>query len=1235
MNWVPLNVHSQFSILQSTASVKDLAKTAKKNCLSAIALTDFCNMHGVVDFYKAVKGEGIKPILGLEMMVAPESRQKKMRNASGVYGYPITLLAKNEEGYRNLCKITSIGFTEGFYYTPRVDKEILKKHSEGVICLSGSTRSFLCELAAKDNNEAFENELSWFLDLYQDDFYLEVQNHEMREDKLLSHEINKETWLFQKYKALIEKQQAVIAQFKKASSKFGIDCVATNDIKYIAPEDYKAQEILMNIQAGEVCEIWERDQFGNPKSKTLNPKRMVLPSHEFYFKTYDEMAQAFQGFEEALSNTLKIAEKIDFSFDFSKKFYPVFIPPSLKDQSYTDNQRQKEAADYLKKLCYEGIEKRYTEEKLLVIKEKFPEKDPLEIVHARLEHELEIIISKSLCDYLLIVHDFIAWAKSKKIPVGPGRGSGVGSIILYAIGITDIEPLRFSLFFERFINPERLSYPDIDVDICMDRRQEVIDYTMEKYGNDKVAQIITFGTMKAKMAIKDVGRVLNVPLAKVNKIAKLVPEDLNMTINKALEMDPDFKEMYETDEEAKRVIDYARQVEGGIRNTGIHAAGLIICGDPLTDHIPVCTSKDTHILATQYSMKPVETVGMLKIDFLGLKTLTSIQKAVDTIEKHSGVSIDWSNLPLDDQKTFELLNHGKTLGIFQLESAGMKDLVKQLHVDKFEEIIAVGALYRPGPMEMIPSFIGRKHGKEEIEIDHPLMADILKETNGIIVYQEQVMQIAQLLANYSLGEGDVLRRAMGKKDKEEMAKQGNKFKEGALKNNIPEETAMMIFNKVEKFASYGFNKSHATAYAYLTYVTSFLKANYTKEWMAALMTCDIDDLTKVAKHIRECQSLQITILPPDVNHSHLEFVPTDKGIHFSLAAIKGIGEGVVDAIVSERGKKGSFSSLEDFVKRMDPRKVGKKAIENLIDAGCFDFVGDSRAYLKALLEESHEVIVKQQKEKEKGFMDLFSDHEEENLSSTLSKDSIAEETRLFQLEKEKQLLGFYVTGHPLDEFKKEIEKLDCTPLDEVTNLKKNTAIKTAFVLDTVQIRLSNKTQKKFAIVIISDGIERFELPVWPDIYANNADLFEENKLLFGVFSVDVSEEIPRLSMRFVDDLSTINEESMKKCEEIFELTKKQLQSSPKKKQAVMQEKKVNKPVKISFDVSEMRLSHILDIKQIFHDYSGNYPLELIFMMDGKQLSSLHIEDTSGVAYTEEFESTLKNLPYCHDVTLTK
>ena len=1097
-----------------------------------VALTDFCNMYGVVEFYKACRKEEIRPIIGIELMVAPNSRLEKKRVIGSPAGYPLILLAKDKVGYQNLCKLSSMAFTEGFYYYPRIDQELLEKYSKGLICLSGPYYSRIGSFISNEDEEGLEKEIAFMQKLFGDDFYFELGRHVMTDANQASDGINHEAWLEQKFRDAATKQNLVTTSLIELGKKLGIGCVATNDTRYLERDEWRAHEILMNVSSGELCEIWEKDAYGNPKVCIPNPKRQTAYSHELYFKSPQEMRELFSDVEGALDITLDIGEKCNVEFDLEKKFYPVYVAPSIEDKEYTTEERVNAAEEHLRDLCIKGIEVRYTEEKLEKVQEKYPGKDPMQVVKDRLDYELNLIVSKGMCDYLLIVYDFIDWAKKKGIPVGPGRGSGAGSIILYLIEITDIEPLRFNLFFERFINPERLSYPDIDVDICMERRAEVIEYTINKYGNDKVAQIITFGKMKAKMAIKDVGRVLSIPLTKVNQIAKLIPDDLGITIAGALEIDQELKGLYESDAETKKILDFAKQVEGSIRNTGIHAAGMIICGDPLTDHIPVCASKDSEIIVTQFSMKPVEQVGMLKIDFLGLKTLTSIQKAIDAISAHKNIDIDWVNLPLNDTPTFELLNQGQTSGIFQLESSGMQELAKQLHIDKFEEIIAVAALYRPGPMEMIPSFIARKHGTEKIEYDHEWLVDILQETYGIMVYQEQVMQLASKLAGYSLGEGDVLRRAMGKKDKEEMKNQRSKFRDGALAKGIQESTAMMIFDKVEKFASYGFNKSHAAAYGYLSYVTAFLKANYTGEWMAALMTCDMTDLSKVAKHIRECQSIDIKILPPDVNISENTFVATENGVLFALTAIKGVGESVVAAIVQERKDNGCYKNIEDFIQRVDTTTVGKKAIENLILAGCFDFTTWSRRQLSVYLLEKFDAVVKEKKERASGIMDMFvSDGPNETELVPPKVENELEKIQMLSIEKE--LLGFYVTGHPLSEYTEFIEPLECTPLDKLADLPDREAIKAVFVVDTLQVRISQRTQKKFAILVISDGLERYELPVWPELFESSAHLLDENALLLGVLQIDKREETLRLNAKWLGGLSDCKENGIEKFEEAY------------------------------------------------------------------------------------------------------
>lgn len=1230
MKWVPLHVHSQYSILDALAPIQAIAEKSKVFGLPAVALTDHGNMFGAVDFYKACKQVNVKPLIGCEFYVAPESRLEKKKEYGAKSAFHLGLIAKNNQGYHNLIKLTSIGFVEGFYYHPRIDLEVLKQYSEGLICLSGCLSSRVAYEALHGTKDSLVQQIQWYRDLFGEDYYLELQRHEMSEEDVEADGLRLETWLFQSYQDYLLKQNKVNKLLLEVADDLKIKIVATNDSHYMERKDWKAHEILLNVQSGEPCEIWEKDSYGNPKFRVPNPKRRTYPSHEYYFKSPEEMCERFSDCLPALTNTLEVAEKCHVELDFNTKHYPVFIPPSLEGQNFTKEAQAKASESFLWELCEEGIGKRYTADKLDKIQEIYPDSAPLEIVRDRLNYEMSVIVPKEMSDYLLIVWDFINWAKTNGIPMGPGRGSGAGSIVLYLIGVTDIEPLRFHLFFERFINPERISYPDIDVDICMDRRGDVISYVLNKYGKDNIAQIITFGTMKAKMTIKDVGRVLSVPLSKVNEIAKLVPDDLNITLEKALEKDQDLRQMVENDEDARRIIEIGKVLEGSIRNTGIHAAGIIISGEPLTQFIPVCVAKDSDIPVTQYSMKPVEMVGMLKMDFLGLKTLTAIQLAVDHIKTSYQKEIDWVNLALDDRATFDLLNQGKTLGVFQLESGGMQDLSRQLHLDKFEEIIAVGALYRPGPMDMIPSFINRKHGKEPIENDHPWMKEILSETYGIMVYQEQVMQIASKLANFTLGEGDVLRRAMGKKDFEQMAKQREKFKLGALQNGIDEATSAMIFDKMEKFAAYGFNKSHAAAYGYLSYVTAFLKANYPKEWMAALMTCDSHDISKVSKFIRECQAMDIAVLLPDVNESGKTFIATSEGIRFAMAGIKGIGEGVVESIIKEREKRGRFLSLYSFVKRIETRKVGKKAIEGLIDAGCFDFTKWARDALKMALEPMFEAASSEQKDVSLGYMNLFSllgnDLNEERFSKP--PDVLHPSSRHAILFKEKELLGFFLTGHPMDSYQKVLKRLSCIALGDAVEMEHDTIFRSAFLIETVHVRFSSKSQKKFAILTIGDGFDSFELPIWSELYEEKGQLLRENQLLYAVLQVDKREETPKLGCRWLDDLTQANETMIDACDRAYDKAKQLAQRSQfakqaPKKLAVKLEEKPMSVFQFQMDLKCCRLSHILKIKEIFSKHRGKSPIEIDFVLEGRSMASLKMDSNWGVTISSALKQDIK------------
>lgn len=1241
MSWVPLHVHSQYSILDSTSSVQDIAERAAAYGMESVALTDHGNLYGAVDFYKACKGAKVHPIIGCEVYVAPHSRFTKAREPGFPSSFHLTLLAKDREGYKNLCKLTSAGFMEGFYYYPRIDASLLSQHAKGLICLSGCLQSRLAYEVLQGSAQSLREQIAWYRELFGEDYYIELQRHPMTEEMIQADGFYQESWLFQRYQEFSMKQERVNQALVEAAKELGIKLVATNDSHYMDREDWRAHEILINVQSGEPCELLERDAFGNVRGRSPNPKRDTYPSHEYYFKSPAEMQALFKDLPEALDNTQEVAAKCQLELDFKTKHYPVYIPPDLAGKTYSAEERMQSVERYLWQLCEEGIPKRYTPERLAKIAEVYPDRTPMDVVRERLAYEMSVIVPKGMADYLLIVWDFIHWAKSQKIPVGPGRGSGAGSIVLYLIGVTDIEPLRFHLFFERFINPERISYPDIDVDICMDRRNEVINYTLNKYGKDNVAQIITFGTMKAKSSVKDVGRVLSIPLTRVNEIAKLIPDDLNITLDKALEKDPDLRATYENDEEARRLLDLSRKLEGSIRNTGIHAAGIIISGEPLTEFIPVCTSKDSEMPVTQYSMKPVEMVGMLKVDFLGLKTLTAIVTCVKAIELSTGQDIDWVNLPLDDGPTFDLLNQGMTQGVFQLESGGMQDLARQLHLDRFEEIIAVGALYRPGPMDMIPSFINRKHGREPIENDHPWMKDILDETYGIMVYQEQVMQIASKLARYSLGEGDVLRRAMGKKDMEQMAQERQKFRQGALENDIDEETSMRIFDKMEKFASYGFNKSHAAAYGYLSYVTSYFKANYPKEWMAALMTCDRDDLSKIAKFIQESESMGIAILPPDINEAGDMFTASSQGIRFAISGIKGVGTGVVEAIIEERKKRGPFKNLYNFMERIDTKKIGKKVVEELVDAGCFDFTGWSRDALKQSVDPMYETAIKEQREAAAGIMTLFS-----LVGDTAAKqfeqppEVKIKRTKLEILAREKELLGFFLTGHPLDAYQNVLQRLSCVPLSKLHEAPHDYVFRSAFHVESVAIKVSNKSQRKFAILVISDGYDRFELPVWSDLFEEKPYLLRENQLLYAVLQLDRKEEALKLSCRWFDDLTKVNEEMMAECDQAFDKAKIQAQrfamvkaknaEAPPKAAAAPKEKKeenVMSQLSLRIDIEQVRLSHIVTIRDILQTHRGPTPVKVEFHHEKKPIGFVHVDQAYGIKWSPKLEEQLRMIAF--------
>lgn len=977
--FVHLHVHTEYSLLDGANRIKDLIKRTKELGMDSIAITDHGVMYGVVDFYKEAVNNGIKPIIGCEIYTTAGSRFDKKDGRDSDPGHMV-LLAKNNVGYKNLMKIVSIGFTEGFYYKPRVDMEVLEKYSEGLIALSACLSGDIPK-AILNNNYKKAEELALKLNSIfgQDNFYLELQMNG------------------------IEEQNIVNQQLIKLSRETGIPLIATNDAHYLRREDARVHEILLCIQTG----------------KSINDEdRMMFSSDDFYIKSPEEMEELFKNIPEAISNTVSVAQRCNVELEFNKLHLPQFSVPEGR-----------EPYEYLRSLCYQGFERRYPEE----------ERD--EDKKNRLEYELSIIKQMGYVDYFLIVGDFIRYAKENGIMVGPGRGSAAGSLVAYCLEITNIDPIKYSLLFERFLNPERISMPDIDIDFCFERRQEVIDYVVEKYGKDRVAQIITFGTMAARAVIRDVGRALDMPYGDVDVIAKMIPFQPGMSIDKALELNPELKQQYEEDEKVRELINTARLLEGMPRHASTHAAGVIISKDPLTEYVPLQKSEGS--VTTQFTMGLLEELGLLKMDFLGLRTLTVIRDAVNLIKKNHGREIGINELKMDDPKVFKLIGEGKTSGVFQLESAGITQFMKELQPSSFEDIIAGISLYRPGPMDQIPRYIKYKRNPELIKYDHPLLEGILNVTYGCMVYQEQVMQVVRELAGYSMGRADLVRRAMAKKKISVMEQErknfihgiddeeGNIIVMGAVRNGVDEETANKIFDEMMDFASYAFNKSHAAAYAVVAYQTAWLKCYYPVEFMAALLNSFLGNSDKISQYIHECRNLGIEVLPPDINESDVKFTVVNGKIRFGMAAIKNVGENAVKSIILERNSRGSYKGLRDFLERVDGKDVNKRCVESLIKSGAFDSMGIFRSKLIAVYEKMMDGISQIRKKNMEGQLSLFDLPSDRNSEKEQAKDrlldddsdiypDIKEYPNKVILSMEKEMLGLYISGHPLREFEKEI-----------------------------------------------------------------------------------------------------------------------------------------------------------------------------------------------------------------------
>ena len=978
-NFVHLHIHSEFSLLDGANRIKDLPKRAKELGMDAIAITDHGVMYGAIDFYKACKSEGVKPIIGCEVYVAPRSRFDKEPNIDNKY-YHLILLAKNNQGYKNLSKLVSLGFLDGYYYKPRIDLEILEKYHEGLICLSGCLAGSVNQALLNGNEEETERIAKWHKDIFGEDYYIEIQNNGIREQVLAN-------------------QRLV-----KLARKLDIPLAATNDAHYLKKEDAYNHEVLLCIQTGK---------------RMSDVDRMRFETDELYVKSPEEMIEYFKAFPDAIENTVKIADKCNVEFEFGHTILPNYDVPEEFPTHF----------DYFKKLCDDGIKKRYGE-------------NPSQEILDRAEYEIGIIKKMGYVDYFLIVWDFIHYAKIHNIPVGPGRGSGAGSIIAYAIEITDIDPMKYGLLFERFLNPERISMPDFDVDFCYEHRQDVIDYVSRKYGHDHVSQIITFGTMSARMVIRDVSRVLDVPYSEADALAKMIPNELHITIKKALEQNKELDDLYKKDENVKKVLDIAMGLEGMPRQASTHACGIVITKDPVDTYVPLYV-RDNQI-STQYIMTTLEELGLLKMDFLGLRTLTVIQDTIDLVKKNRGIDVEFDK-EMADPKVYKLWQEGKSSGIFQFESQGMTSFMKELKPDCLEDLIAGVSLYRPGPMDQIPRYIKGKQNPGHNEYTHPRLEPILNVTYGCMVYQEQVMQIVRDLAGYSLGRADLVRRAMGKKKLDVMAKErevfingqvdenGNIIVPGCVRNGIDAESANKIFDEMAEFAKYAFNKSHAACYAVVAYRTAYLKAYYPAEFMAATLNSFLGNLDKIPQYIDECKNLGIKILKPDINKSSTKFTTENvdeqgkainSAIRFGLGSIKNVGTVPVEKIVEERNKNGEYKGFIDFCERIAEEAVNKKCIESLIKAGAFDNFPQTRSTLLASFENIIDTI---QSGKKKGFQgqvsmfDLGNESEQEKLNEIKYKFEEHEEMpKKDLLHLEKEMLGIYISGHPLEKLKDEI-----------------------------------------------------------------------------------------------------------------------------------------------------------------------------------------------------------------------
>jgi DNA polymerase-3 subunit alpha len=1046
-----LHLHSHYSLLDGLPKIDEILDYTKELGMDSVALTDHGVLYGAVEFYKKATEKGIKPIIGCEIYMAQEAMCQKRPNIDD-RRYHLILLVKNEEGYKNLVKILTAAHLEGFYYKPRIDEEFLEKHSQGLVCLSACLQGRIPKsILANKIDEAEKLALRYKKIFGKENFYLEIQNHPHIEDQ--------------------EKVNKVLASISK---KLDISLVATNDIHYLRPEDSDAQDVLMLINTG---------------ADLKDPERLTLTADDFSMKKPEQMAKDFKDFPEAVENTQKIAELCNFKFELGKTKLPKFEVP----KGETDNE-------YLKDLSTEGLRKKFGE-------------TPKKEVTDRLERELEVIKKTGFASYFLIVQDFVNWAKQNGIVVGPGRGSAAGSLVSYLLNITTVDPIKYNLIFERFLTPDRYSPPDIDLDFTDVRRDEVINYVAKKYGQDKVAQIITFGTMASRAVIRDVGRALGYAYSYCDQIAKMIP--FGFTLNHTLENVQEFKQIYESDDQAKKLIDFAKKLEGVARHASTHACGVVVSSDPLSDLIALQhPTQDDEAIVTQYEMHSIEDLGLLKIDLLGLKNLTIIENTLNFIKKNQGINIDIENLPDNDEKTYKLLQKAETTGVFQLESDGIKRYLKQLKPSAFEDIVAMIALYRPGPMSIIPDYIDRKFKRKEIDYIHPKLKDVLENTFGLPIYQEQLMAIAQKMAGFTLTEADVLRKAVGKKIKSLLMDQKERLIKGMIKNEIKKSIAEKIWEWVLPFARYGFNRSHSVAYAKIAYQTAFLKAHYRSEFMAAVLNSEKADIERMGFLIEECKKIGIKVLPPDINESKENFsVVGENLIRFGLAAVKNVGSNFVEEVVKERKQNGQFSSLSEFLERTNAKDLNKKSMESLIKAGAFDKFNE-RNRLLSNVENILEYNRETKKNKANGQKDLFS-----NMFGFKKEIRLADAEPAKNIEKltwEKELLGLFVTSHPLEDFKA-IFANKSFPIAKVNGDIIGRRVKIGGIISNIK-KIITKTGRPMLFVKVEDLTDKIEVVAFPNIIERNPTLFQENKIVFVSGRVDNRDGVPKIICDNIEEI---------------------------------------------------------------------------------------------------------------------